>query len=73
MSAVFLSCQLQQKMVRYFLKELITDSPESEFERVMLPRGIEEKLARVDWSHREELIVRVQNQAAIDVCLAGNS
>lgn len=46
------------KMVRDFLEELITDSPESAFERATLPRGIEEKLAKVDWSHRDVLIVR---------------
>lgn len=61
------------KMVRDFLEELIADSPETAFERATLPSGIEEKLARVDWSHRDVLIVKVQNQAAMDACLAGIS
>lgn len=37
-----------------------------------LLRGIEEKLARVDWSHRDVLIVKVPDQASMDMCLAGN-
>lgn len=37
-----------------------------------LLRGIEEKLARVDWSHRDVLIVKVPDQASMDMRLAGN-
>ena len=61
------------KMVRDFLEELIADSPESAFERATLPSSIEEKLARVDWSHRDVLIVKVPDQAAMDACLVGTS
>ena len=32
------------------LDQLIADSPDSAFERATLPVGIEERLARVDWS-----------------------
>lgn len=39
-----------------FLGELIADSSESAFERASLPRGIEEKLAKVDWSVRDVLV-----------------
>ena len=56
-------------MVREFLEELISDTKESAFERATLPRGIEEKLARVDWSKRDVLIVNVSDETAMTVCL----
>ena len=34
-------------LVKEFLDELIADSPESAFERAILPKGIEEKLRKV--------------------------
>ena len=56
-------------MVRNFLEELISDTAESAFERATLPRGIEEKLARVDWEKRDVLIVNVPDEAAVAACL----
>ena len=52
-------------MVRDFLEELISDTAESAFERATLPRGIEEKLARVDWKKRDVLIVNVPDEATM--------
>ncbi|MDO4805501.1 MAG: nuclease domain-containing protein [Lachnospiraceae bacterium] len=59
-------------MVRNFLEELISDTAESAFERATLPRGIEEKLARVDWKKRDVLIVNVPDEAEA-ACLAERS
>ena len=56
-------------MVREFLEELISDTTESAFERATLPRGIEEKLARVDWAKRDVLIVNVSDGAEMTLCL----
>ena len=56
-------------MVRDFLEELISDTAESAFERATLPRGIEEKLARVDWKKRDVLIVNVPDEAQEALCL----
>ena len=52
-------------MVRDFLEELISDTAESAFERATLPRGIEEKLARVNWKKRDMLIVNVPDEATM--------
>lgn len=56
-------------MVTDMLDELISDSPESAFERATLPRGIEEKLAKVDWSVRDVLIGTLRNKEQLQVCL----
>ena len=56
-------------MVRDFLEELISDTAESAFERATLPRGIEEKLARVDWTKRDVLIVNVPDEAEEALCI----
>ena len=60
-------------MVRNFLEELISDTAESAFERATLPRGIEEKLARVDWKKRDVLIVNVPDEAAMNAWPDENS
>lgn len=52
------------------LDELISDSPESAFERATLPRGIEEKLAKVDWSVRDVLIGTLRKKEQLDICLS---
>lgn len=56
-------------LVSDMLDELISDSPESAFERATLPRGIEEKLAKVDWSVRDVLIGTLRNKSQLDICL----
>lgn len=48
------------ELLEDFLSELVTDSSESAFERASLPRGIEEKLAKVDWSVRDVMVGTVR-------------
>lgn len=55
-------------LVTKMLDELISDSPQSAFERTTLPRGIEEKLEKVDWSTRDVLVGSMRNQKQFDVC-----
>lgn len=57
------------ELVTQMLDELISDSPESAFERATLPMGIEERLARVDWSRRDVLIGTLRNHAQFQTCL----
>ena len=45
-----------------FLAELVADSSESAFERASLPRGIEEKLARVNWSVKDVMVGSVRSE-----------
>ena len=61
------STQLVQKL----LGELINDSKESAFERTTLPRGIEEKLAKVDWSKRDVLVGVFRSKEQFDFCFDG--
>ena len=56
-------------MVADMLDQLIADSPDSAFERTTLPRGIEEKLAKVDWSVRDVLIGTLRTREQLDICL----
>jgi hypothetical protein len=48
------------ELLESFLSELVADSSESAFERASLPRGIEEKLAKVDWSARDVMVGTVR-------------
>lgn len=57
------------ELVEGMLDELITDSPESAFERATLPKGIEEKLIKVDWDKRDVLVGDLKNKNQLDVCL----
>lgn len=43
-------------LVTKLLDDLITDSPESAFERATLPAGMEERIRTVDWNKRDVLI-----------------
>lgn len=56
------------KLVRKLLDELISDSKESAFERTTLPRGIEEKLATVDWDKRDVLIGTFRSEEQFQIC-----
>lgn len=60
------------ELVAQMLEELIADSPDSAFERATLPRGIEEKLAKVDWENRDVLVGSLRNKAQLDVALQHN-
>ena len=59
-------------LVTLMLDELISDSPESAFERATLPAGTEEKLKTVDWSRREVLIGFVRDKDHLQRCLQKN-
>ena len=50
------------ELLESLLSELIADSAESALERASLPRGIEEKLAKVDWSYRDVMVGTVRTQ-----------
>ena len=54
------------------LDDLIADSPESAFERAPLPKGIEARLAKVNWNKRDVLIGAVNSKEQLDVCLNNN-
>lgn len=56
------------RLVQKLLSELINDSKESAFERTTLPRGIEEKLADVDWSKRDVLIGTFRSVEQFNIC-----
>lgn len=53
-------------LLENFLAELIADSPESAFERASLPRGIEEKLAKVDWSVLDVMVGTVRTEEQLN-------
>lgn len=57
------------ELVDAFLAELVADSSESAFERASLPRGIEEKLAKVDWSIKDVMVgtVRTEEQLKFNI------
>ncbi|HJJ55223.1 MAG TPA: restriction endonuclease-like protein, partial [Methanocorpusculum sp.] len=57
------------ELVTEMLDELISDSPESAFERATLPTGIEDRLAKVDWSSRDVLIGTLRSNAQLQTCL----
>lgn len=59
-------------LVQKLLHELISDSKESAFERTTLPRGIEEKLAVVDWRKREILVGTFRSRQQFDICFNKN-
>lgn len=54
------------RMVEDFIAELITDSRESAFERSSLPRGIEERLEKYDWSVRDVMVGTVRSKEQLD-------
>lgn len=56
-------------LVAELLDELISDSPESAFERATLPVGIEERLAKADWDRRDVLIGTLRNNAQFQLCM----
>lgn len=60
-------------LVTKLLDELISDSPDSAFERATLPRGIEEKLAKVDWSRRDVLVGTLRGPEHLSACLAAKA
>ena len=57
------------ELLETFLGELVADSSESAFERASLPRGIEERLAKVDWSIKDVMVgtVRTEEQLKFNI------
>jgi len=57
------------ELLENFLSELVADSSESAFERASLPRGIEEKMAKVDWSVKDVMVgtVRTAEQLQFNI------
>lgn len=59
-------------LVTKLLDDLVSDSPEAAFERAVLPRGIEERLRKVDWDKRDVLIGLVNDEDHLDLFLQNN-
>ena len=59
-------------LVEDMLDALISDSPDSAFERATLPRGIEDKLAKVDWGRRDVLVGDLRNKKQLEICIKDN-
>jgi len=57
------------RLVSDMLDDLIDDSPDSAFERMSLPKGIEEKLQNVDWNRKDVMLGLLRDQHQLDVCL----
>lgn len=58
-------------LVTEMLDELISDSPESAFQRATLPTGMEARLAKVDWNRRDVLIGTLRSLAQLRACIEG--
>ena len=54
------------ELLEDFLAELVADSSESAFERASLPRGIEERLSKIDWSVRDVMVGSLGSVAQFD-------
>jgi hypothetical protein len=54
------------ELLEDFLAELVADSSESAFERASLPRGIEERLAKIDWTVRDVMVGSLGSAAQFD-------
>ena len=54
------------ELLENFLAELVADSSESAFERASLPRGIEERLAKVNWTVRDVMVGSLGSVAQFD-------
>lgn len=54
------------ELLENFLAELVADSSESAFERASLPRGIKERLAKVDWTVRDVMVGSLGSVAQFD-------
>ena len=57
------------ELLENFLAELVADSSESAFERASLPRGIEQRLAKVDWSTRDVMVGTVRTAEQLQFCI----
>lgn len=57
------------KMVTDFLRDLVSDSSESAFERTTLPVGIEERIKEVNWNKRDVVIGLVPDKEHLELYL----
>lgn len=57
------------RLVEKMLDSLIEESPDSAFSRTILPEGIEEKLASVDWNKRDVLVGVLGRKEQLNICL----
>ena len=55
-------------LVEEMLDDLISDSPETAFERTTLPVGIDGKLQKVDWNKRDVLVGTLKTVEQLDIC-----
>ena len=55
-------------LVEKMLDNLIDESPDSAFSRTVLPVGIEEKLASVDWKKRDVLVGVLSSKEQLGIC-----
>lgn len=60
------------KLAEELLTKLVGESDISAFERTILPKGIEERLARVDWNRRDVLVGSLRSKEQWNACYAGN-
>ena len=54
------------ELLEDFLAELVADSSDSAFERASLPCGIEERLAKIDWTVRDVMVGSLGSVAQFD-------
>ena len=52
-------------LVEEILDDLITDSPETAFQRAILPQGVESRLTKVDWQVRDVAVIAVRDQSQL--------
>lgn len=55
-------------LVEEMLDTLVQESPRSAMERALLPKGLEKKLVRVNWSKRDVLVGELRNRQQLDIC-----
>ena len=56
-------------LVSELIDDLVNDSPDSAFERATLPKGIEAKLAKVNWDRRDVMIGTLRTKEQLTICL----
>lgn len=59
----------ETEYVSNFLEELINDSPDTAFNRAILPFGIEDKLKSVDWDKKDVLIGMLRGKKQLEMNL----
>ena len=60
------------ELAEKLLVKLVGESDTSAFERSILPKGMEERLAKVDWTRRDVLVGSLRSKEQWDECYAKN-